>query len=101
MLLSQKLNDGIVDQFRKEKDDRPNVDTKDPDITFLMRIAALKNGPGFKATVYMDLCGDPLSNRGYRAPGHRAPLRENLAAGIILSTDFRANYIGFRLVKER
>jgi len=88
MILSQKLKDGIVDQFRKEKDDRPNVDTKHPDMTLLMRIEGRRNGPGFKATVYMDLCGEPLSNRGYRAPGHRAPLRENLAAGIVLSTDF-------------
>ncbi len=91
MILSQKLKDAIVDQFREETDDRPSVDTKHPDITFLMRLEARKNTRGFTATIYMDLCGEPLSNRGYRTPGHKAPLRENLAAGIVLSTDFNVD----------
>jgi 23S rRNA G2445 N2-methylase RlmL len=88
MILSQKLKDGIVDQFRKETNDRPSVDTKFPDITFLLRIDSRKTCNGYTGTVYADLCGEPLSHRGYRTPGHKAPLRENLAAGIVLSTDF-------------
>lgn len=88
MLLSQKLKDAIVDQFREELNDRPSVDTKNPDLSFLLRIEAKERGDGWNATVLLDMCGEPLSNRGYRAPGHRAPLRENLAAALVMTTDW-------------
>ncbi|MEI8347110.1 MAG: hypothetical protein WCG27_06570, partial [Pseudomonadota bacterium] len=89
LVLSQILKDGIADYFRQKKGERPSVDTKNPDQRFLLRIEDDPTNRAFKATIWLDLCGDPLSNRGYRRPGHVAPLRENLAAGIIQLTDWR------------
>ena len=88
-VISQYLKDAIVDQFRKITSDRPSVDTKNPNITFLTRIESsfAKDKP-WKANIYLDLCGKSLSNRGYRYKNTAAPLRENLAAGIILNTDW-------------
>lgn len=75
---SQKVKDAIVDQFRHETGERPNVDRDCPDLrvnVFLFRD---------QATVNIDLSGDSLHRRGYRLGGGGAPLKENLAAGILM-----------------
>jgi len=75
---AQKVKDAIVDQFRERFESRPNVDTERPDITvdiYLYRDSA---------TVSLDLSGESLHRRGYRARGAAAPLKENLAAAILL-----------------
>jgi 23S rRNA G2445 N2-methylase RlmL len=79
---SQKLKDAIADHMREKTQARPNVDIKNPDIEFLQRIEMGK-GKIFFANILVDLCGTPLSSRGYRISSHDAPLRENLAAAII------------------
>jgi putative N6-adenine-specific DNA methylase len=89
LILSQILKDAIADQFRNLKFERPNVDTKNADISFLLRIEALKGNSEFSAYIFLDLAGEPLSNRGYRKSRFEAPLRENLAAGIIMHTDWQ------------
>jgi 23S rRNA G2445 N2-methylase RlmL len=76
-LFNQKFKDGYIDVFRKETGKRPNVEKKFSDLTFFLYIE------GSTCKVYLDMCGMPLSNRGYRQHGHEAPLRENLAGGII------------------
>lgn len=90
--VSQKLKDAIVDQYRDEKGKRPDVDTKTPDVSILLRIETKidenERIKGFHASIYFDMCGEPLSNRGYRPSGHTAPIRENLAAGILMSIDW-------------
>lgn len=88
MIFSQVLKDAIADNFREKYNERPSVDTGRPDITFLLRIERKPNTSEFNARILVDMCGEPLSNRGYREESLRAPLRENLAAAIILSTDF-------------
>jgi 23S rRNA G2445 N2-methylase RlmL len=88
LIFSQILKDAIVDNFREKFGERPSVDTERPDITFLLRVEKKKRSPGYNARILVDMCGEPLSNRGYRVESLKAPLRENLAAAIIKSTDF-------------
>ena len=86
MVLNLKLKDALVDQYRKAAGARPSVSKKHEDFSFLLRGEGFKNTGKFE--VLVDLCGKPLSNRGYRAPGHMAPLRENVAAGLVLLSDW-------------
>lgn len=88
MIFSQLLKDAIADNFREKYGERPSVDTGRPDITFLLRVERKPGTPQFNARILVDMCGDPISNRGYREESLKAPLRENLAAAIIMSTDF-------------
>ena len=87
ILFSQKAKDGIVDHFREKTSKRPSVDTQDPDISILIRVEEVSEKK-WKVTFYLDLCHLPLSQRGYRQNSGEAPLRENLAAGIIMLTDW-------------
>lgn len=88
MIFSQILKDAIVDNFREKFGERPSVDTQNADITFLLRVERKPGTDLFNARILVDMCGEPLSNRGYREETLKAPLRENLAAAIIMSTDF-------------
>lgn len=75
---AQKVKDAVVDRFRAETGERPSVDRETPDLrinVFLFRD---------QATVNIDLSGDSLHRRGYRLEGVPAPLKENLAAGILM-----------------
>jgi 23S rRNA (guanine2445-N2)-methyltransferase / 23S rRNA (guanine2069-N7)-methyltransferase len=73
-----RLKDGICDQLRETTGARPDISTERPAV----RVHAHANGP--KVTVSLDLSGEGLHRRGYRAEAGEAPLRENLAAGILL-----------------
>jgi len=73
-----KLKDAIVDQLRDTTQRRPSIETTRPDL----RVHA-HAGRGDIALL-IDLAGETLSRRGYRLAGGEAPLRENLAAGILL-----------------
>ncbi|MBT6325270.1 MAG: class I SAM-dependent RNA methyltransferase [Bdellovibrionales bacterium] len=86
--LALVVKDAIVDNFRSKTNTRPDINLKNPDISFLTRIT--KNERKFKANILVDLCGRPLSNRGYRVQNHIAPLRENLAAGLILLSNWNS-----------
>ncbi len=88
MIFSQLLKDAIVDNFRDKYGERPSVDTGRPDITFLLRVERKPGSDLYNARILVDMCGEPLSNRGYREDSLKAPLRENLAAAIIMTTDF-------------
>jgi putative N6-adenine-specific DNA methylase len=72
-----RVKDAIVDSFREAGEDRPSVNTSMPD----MRIHVFLTT--HTATVYLDLAGEALFKRGYRREGLAAPLRENLAAGML------------------
>ncbi|MBU2644426.1 bifunctional 23S rRNA (guanine(2069)-N(7))-methyltransferase RlmK/23S rRNA (guanine(2445)-N(2))-methyltransferase RlmL [bacterium] len=78
-----KVKDAIVDQFREQFDCRPSIDLFRPDIRINLHI--LKN----QATVSLDLSGESLHKRGYRTEGGRAPLKENLAAAILLKAGWK------------
>ncbi|NTU88514.1 MAG: bifunctional 23S rRNA (guanine(2069)-N(7))-methyltransferase RlmK/23S rRNA (guanine(2445)-N(2))-methyltransferase RlmL [Actinobacteria bacterium] len=75
-----RVKDAICDHFRARDGMRPDVDTERPDIRVNVALR------GEKATVSIDLAGESLHRRGYRAPGKQveAPLKEALAAGILL-----------------
>jgi len=73
-----KMKDAIVDQFRDKTGIRPSVDVENPDIRLVIHMAK------DKATVSLDSSGDSLHKRGYRVQGHKAPLNEVLAAGMVL-----------------
>ncbi|MDX1705013.1 bifunctional 23S rRNA (guanine(2069)-N(7))-methyltransferase RlmK/23S rRNA (guanine(2445)-N(2))-methyltransferase RlmL [Pseudidiomarina sp.] len=75
---AQLVKDGIVDHFRAIGESRPTVSKDQPDI----RINAHLNKD--KLTWYLDLSGDSLHRRGYRQEQGAAPLRETLAAGVVL-----------------
>ncbi len=77
-----KLKDAIVDYFRHYDGMRPSVAKDFPDVSFLARIDRGIEKP-YKVTLMYDLCGDPLHQRGYRIADTPAPLKENLAAGIL------------------
>lgn len=85
MFLGLQLKDAIVDKFRSEFGERPDVNPEDPDYSLLLFVRPYDNpySTKEKCTVLVDLCGDALSNRGYRSERFTAPLRENLAAAII------------------
>jgi 23S rRNA (guanine2069-N7)-methyltransferase / 23S rRNA (guanine2445-N2)-methyltransferase len=79
-----KVKDAIVDQIRDETGRRPSVDTQAPDVRVNVY---LHEG---RATVSIDLSGDSLHRRGWRAAGVEAPLKENLAAAILYLADWPA-----------
>lgn len=72
-----KIKDAICDRFRDLCGERPSVDTKTPD----MRIVGFLDARNF--TLYLDTSGDALFKRGWRLETGDAPLRENLAAGLL------------------
>jgi 23S rRNA (guanine2445-N2)-methyltransferase / 23S rRNA (guanine2069-N7)-methyltransferase len=73
-----RLKDAICDQLRDTAGSRPDIATDRPGV----RVHAHANGPN--VTVSIDLSGEGLHRRGYRAQAGEAPLRENLAAGVLL-----------------
>lgn len=75
-----KAKDAIVDLLRDATGSRPNIETKAPDLRVNLHIA--KN----RATVSLDASGAPLDRRGWRLDRNDAPLRETLAAAIMLHT---------------
>jgi len=72
-----KVKDAIVDQFRQETGTRPSVEKKLPNI----RISARLHKDSL--TLGIDLSGESLHKRGYRAAAGSAPIKENLAAGLL------------------
>jgi len=82
--ISQLIKDSIVDSFKELYSIRPNINLTNPDVLFQVRLAGKHDK--FSCTISIDLTGSPMSNRGYRTKFAEAPLRENLAAAIILNT---------------
>jgi putative N6-adenine-specific DNA methylase len=75
-----RIKDAIVDRLRDKTGDRPSIDTARPDVRVAM---FLQEGT---ALLYIDLSGEPLFKRGWRADREakgEAPLKENLAAGLL------------------
>jgi putative N6-adenine-specific DNA methylase len=77
-----KAKDAIVDWFNHHEGSRPSVDKDNPDISLLLRIDDAGDHL-YKVQLLHDLSGNPLSQRGYRVAMTEAPLKENLAAGIL------------------
>ncbi|MEY4760725.1 MAG: rRNA methyltransferase [Pseudomonadota bacterium] len=73
-----KVKDAICDQLRDSTGQRPDVSTERPTLRVHAHVG------GGQVTVSIDLAGESLGRRGYRVAGGEAPLRENLAAGILV-----------------
>ena len=78
--ITLRIKDGVVDRFRDRTGVRPSIDTANPRVRLF----------GFleedNATLYLDLSGEPLFKRGWRSQRDdkgEAPLKENLAAGLL------------------
>jgi putative N6-adenine-specific DNA methylase len=75
--VAQKTKDAIVDQLRDHLGARPSVDRDDPDVVVSVHLVR------DRATVYLDVGGGSLHERGWRARSGEAPLKETLAAAVV------------------
>jgi len=73
-----KVKDAIVDQMRAKFNTRPNIDTDQPNIRINIYLQ------GETARLSLDLSGESLHKRGYRDVTIKAPIKENLAAALLL-----------------
>jgi len=80
-----RIKDAVCDRFRAAVGTRPDVDTRAPDV----RIHAFLDERTI--TLYLDTSGEPLYKRGWRTRTGEAPLKENLAAGIIALTGWHGD----------
>jgi len=78
-----KIKDAVCDRFRDQFGRRPSVNTRTPD----MRIMGFLDQRNF--TIYLDTSGEALFKRGWREETGDAPLRENLAAGLLRVAGWR------------
>ena len=85
---AQRIKDAVVDHLRAEGLERPSVDVDEPDVRINF---SLRKG---RATVSIDLGGGPLHRRGWRQVRNEAPLKENLAAAVLLRAGWLQSYAG-------
>lgn len=81
--VAYKVKDAIVDQFRENTGERPNIRITNPNIRLHIHVAE------YDCTLSLDSSGESLHRRGYRQESVEAPLNEVLAAGIILQTGWK------------
>ena len=72
-----KIKDAVCDKIRRLSGRRPSVDARQPDVPIQGHLTDRD------FTLYLDTTGDPLFKRGWRIAQGEAPLRENLAAGVL------------------
>jgi 23S rRNA (guanine2445-N2)-methyltransferase / 23S rRNA (guanine2069-N7)-methyltransferase len=77
-----RLKDGICDALRAQTGARPDVALVRPAVRVIAH--AYSEGQTSRITLSLDLAGEGLHRRGYRLEAGEAPLRENLAAGLLL-----------------
>jgi putative N6-adenine-specific DNA methylase len=75
--ITLKVKDAVCDRFRADTGRRPSIDTKNPQVRIHLFLTAEM------ATIYVDTSGEALYLRGHKAAKVEAPLKENLAAGIL------------------
>ncbi len=80
----QRVKDAVVDQFRDLCGKRPSVDVGQPDLRLRVHVDKAR------ASLSIDLSGDSLHRRGYRVAQGQAPLKENVAAGLLVWADWAA-----------
>lgn len=79
---AQRVKDAIVDRFRSQSLPRPEVSRKHPDLRFHVR---MHRG---RLAISLDFAGASLHQRGYRREAGMAPMKENLAAAMLLRADW-------------
>jgi len=75
---SQLLKDAVCDALRESRGERPNIQPERPNVLLHLHV----EGP--TALISVDFSGESLHRRGYREEGGRAPLKENVAAAVLL-----------------
>ena len=85
--ITLRIKDAVCDKFMAVRHKRPDVDTKHPSI----KIDAFLDAS--TVTFYLDTSGDPLFKRGHRVLSVEAPLRENLAAGLLRLAGWAPNEV--------
>ena len=75
---SQLIKDAVCDNLRDATGERPNIKPERPDVLLHLHV----EGP--TALLSVDFSGESLHRRGYRSEGGRAPLKENVAAAVLL-----------------
>jgi 23S rRNA G2445 N2-methylase RlmL len=80
--IAQKTKDAIVDALRDRVGARPSVDKENPDVLVATHLAR------DRATLYLDVGGTSLHERGWRSRAGAAPLRETLAAAVVRLSDW-------------
>ena len=88
--IAQRVKDAVVDRLRQARQSRPDVQRQRPDVLINVRLRDKR------ATLAIDLSGEPLHRRGYRTVQHGtiAPLRETLAAALVMSAGWTAPAAG-------
>ncbi|MBO4593851.1 MAG: RNA methyltransferase [Bacteroidaceae bacterium] len=81
--VAYRVKDAIVDYFREQTGQRPNISVANPDIRLNIHIS------GNDCTLSLDSSGESLHKRGYRVGSVESPINEVLAAGMILMTGWR------------
>src|SRR5574337_1338713 len=81
--ITLRIKDAVCDHFRTVAGRRPSVDTARPSVRLHAYLAA------DRATLYIDTSGEPLYKRGFKQAAVEAPLKENLAAGILRITGWQ------------
>ncbi|MCX7896794.1 MAG: THUMP domain-containing protein [Rhodocyclaceae bacterium] len=79
-----RIKDAVCDRFRTACGKRPSVDTAAPGVRIHLYLDARR------AALYLDTSGEPLWRRGEKIAKIAAPLKENLAAGILRLAGWRA-----------
>lgn len=77
-----KLKDGLVDRLREKWGQRPDVDTHNPTFHIVAHLAKTS------LSISLDLSGEPLFKRGYRQKTTAAPLKETLAAAMLIASKY-------------
>ncbi len=79
---AQRSKDAVVDALLADCGERPSIDLRNPQWKLQVQLRRDRISVGF------DLCGESLHRRGYRLQGGIAPLKENLAAALLLRADW-------------
>jgi putative N6-adenine-specific DNA methylase len=83
--ITLRIKDAVCDRFRSDRGSRPSVDTTAPQVRIHAFLTATE------AVLYLDTSGDPLYKRGFKRAAVEAPLKENLAAGILRLTHWASD----------
>ncbi len=86
LFAAQVVKDAICDQLKGITGSRPSVDTSNPELGLHLYIVE------DMATISFDTSNPPLHQRGYRVEGGVAPLRENLAASLLMLAGYTAQH---------
>ncbi len=81
--ITLRIKDAVCDKFRNAGGTRPSIDTREPDVRIHAYLTATD------CQLYLDTSGAALFQRGHRRASVDAPVRENLAAGIIKLTGWQ------------